>query len=615
MAYSDYTRDPSGVYTFGTGPDAVRGSGPSAEAKARQIEMMRQIDPELAAAAYPPDARTASAEDYIRGALAPRPDVGGVTLPEQQIAGKAPKPKHSLVLPEQEPITASGRRTEAEIRSAEEDSRRNAIRLSQFGTGAGNVVAKALGAEPLPTPTAAAPGGGKPEAAKGEANVGPQVDPSTLHFVGPQGGLAPPMSGGSPIRTKEMLASRATQQVITPDADKQALATAGESRLSAAQAGIDAGTFRAQEVAKAWREENTNLMREQQASQTRMAEARAQYSQMVGDVRRMNEQVQNEGIHDYWADKSTGTKFLSAIGVGLGVLGAGMKREGGGGVPLGMLKEAMNEDLEKQKANLANKRAGVAQAESLLGRYHEVLGDMNAAEAAARSSMLEAAARRVEQVMKDTESPMIQANGKVMLAGIMKDNAEEQAKLNQFTEHKAYKTVMTGGAPARPFAKNDGSFIDLPGGMSLKASSPEMATQWRQQLDAIPEIKDSAGQLRAELAKGPSFANSAKVKLLINNIATSLGAAKLGSSRMTGQGELENIQQIMDQHGALSSDVLGRTRAAIDVVEHTATSAQNRIYNSAPRYSRGVETPTGDIIRYRVEDAAPQGELHGRPVE
>lgn len=603
------------MFDDGTGQQ-IRGSGPAAEEKARQIDATRgappmQPSPELAALATPgPDMRTASAEDVIRGALAPktRSDAGdrGITLPDQRITAAGPKkPAHSLTLPEQE-ITASGRRTEAEIRQADEDAKRNTERLSLLGTSGGNVVAGALGVERLPT------GGKAPE--KGGAAAGGDVDPSKVHFAERQQPLLPPMTGGGKVTTKEMSAGRTTQQNVIPDEDKQAIYGANDARYSAGQALIDAQSQRAERVAQTWREENTNLMREQEASQQRMAEARAQYSQMVGDVRRMNEEVQGQGIHDYWADKSTGTKFITALSVGLGVVGAGLQKKQTN-APMQMLTKAMDDDLDRQKSNLQNKRAGVAEANSLLGRYHELLGDMTAAEAAARSTMLDAAGRRVDQVMKETESPLVQANGKAMLAGIMQEGAEERAKLDAYLEHKSYKNVQLGGAPSRPFAKNDGSFLDLGGGVSIKASSPEMAMQWRQQLDNIPEIKDSVGELRAELAKGPSVTNTAKVKLLVNNVATSLGAAKIGTPRMTGQGELENVSHILDTGDKITSDVLGRVSAALDVAEHTADSAHRRIMNAAPRYTRGVDTPTGETIRYRLPEGAPQREMQLRPVE
>jgi hypothetical protein len=585
--FKDYYRNPDGSLMFddGSGGQPIPGTGPAAEAKARQIDAMR------------------SPEDTIRNALAPRADVAP---PPMLARPNVPEVPSKLARPPE-------KQEKLRIKSILSDDQGAALMPEKAPAPKSDAmaIAGALGVKPPET----LPAGLKPATREPERSSG-QVDPNTVRFASPQGGLMPPGAGAAvKPHTQEMLAGRQTQQIMIPDADKAAIGAAGDARLAAGGGVIDAQVLRAEKIAEAWREENANLMHEQQASQARMAEARAQYTQMIDGVRRMNDQVQNEGIHSYWEGKSSGERFVSAIAVGLGVFGAGLQKKQTN-APQQMLRDAMNDEMEKQKANLQNRRQGVAEASSLLGRYHEVLGDMNAAEAAARSSMLEAAQRRIDQVMKETESPQVRANGQAMLASIMKENAEERAKLDAYTEHKAYKEVQIGGnAVTRPFAKNDGSFLDLPGGISIKASSPEMATQWRQQIDNIGEIKANSSELRAELAKGPGVRNAAKVKMLVNNIATSLGGAKLGSSRMTGQGELENVSKILDTGDNVSSDVMGRTRAALEAVESTADNAMRRIHNSAPRYSRGVETPTGDIIRYRMPEAPEQRELNMRPVE
>jgi hypothetical protein len=612
MPFQDYYRNNDGSIVFDDGTGAqIRGSGPAAEAKARQIDAMRtlapmaQPSPELAAlAAGGEDQRTASAEDVIRTALSPKADVPPPMLRRPDAPPEVP-PTLARPPEKQQPLQIKRTLTPEEAATLEASERKKEATVSTE-----DKLAQMFGNKEAPLPP-----GLKPAERPGERPPG-DVDPSKVRFAGgaaPQ--LLPPMTGGGKVVTKEMLAGRQTQQTIIPDEDKAAILAAGQEKYNAAPGIIDAQTERAKLVAQAWREENANLMREQEASRQRMTSARAEYAQMIDGVRRMNDDVQNQGIHSYWEGKSTGEKFVSAIAVGLGVIGAGLQRKQTN-APLQMLTKAMDDDLDRQKTMLQNKRQGVAEANSLLGRYHDLLGDMQAAESAARASMLEAAGRRVDQIMKETESPLIQANGKAMLAGIQQENALERAKLDAYVEHKAFKTVQIGGGvPNRPFAKNDGSFLDLPGGVSLKASSPEMAMQWRQQLDNIPEIKESCAELRAELAKGPSVTNTAKVKLLVNNIATSLGAAKIGTPRMTGQGELENVSHILDTGDKVTSDVLGRTRAALDVAEHTADSAHRRIMNSAPRYTAGVPTASGELIRYQLGQPQPQNELRMQAVE
>lgn len=452
----------------------------------------------------------------------------------------------------------------------------------------------------------------------------PPPKPQQLIFAGggAQQAQAPQQSPGRVIPGGFQPHSRSAQmQAPIPEDDLtdikrgitgQMTANDAMGRTQAETANETAGEYQNQ-AAGLGQIQNDNASREA-VRQQRMDDAQAKFDQM-------NHALQGQHIDPAKAfrDESDADKFFTSLLVGLSTYGAGISH--GDNTGLKLFRSRIDDSIAAQNKDLETQRAGVENQRGLVGMMREQFGDQRQADAAARMAYLDMGKQKLAEIA----ARGLGTEGKMKLdaanAALQTDWAKEKAKFDQATagvisQSDVYRPAqVVGGPQAAPFAKNDGSFVDIGGGRALKASSPEMAGQWRQQLDAVGEIHDNIAQYRAELHKGPSFANVKKMAMLRNNIATSIGAAKLGSNRMTGQGELENLQHVLETGDTVTTDMFGRLGGALDAVESSVDGASRRIFNSAPVYTKPVETKTGDLIRYRMPDTPTQREVKTQEVE
>lgn len=95
----------------------------------------------------------------------------------------------------------------------------------------------------------------------------------------------------------------------------------------------------------------------------------------------------------FFNNKSTGDKILAALAVGMGTYGAAMS--GGENVAFKIIKGAIDNDIDAQKANLANRRAAVGDKQNALGQLQQKFdGDLKMAEIVYRAGALENVANK-----------------------------------------------------------------------------------------------------------------------------------------------------------------------------------------------------------------------------
>jgi hypothetical protein len=136
----------------------------------------------------------------------------------------------------------------------------------------------------------------------------------------------------------------------------------------------------------------------------------------------------------FWEDKGTGSKILGAIAMALGALG-------GSELPTKIIENAINREIDAQRANLAQKNAKVTRYGQAIQQYREVLGDDRAADAAAKRDMLEAAAKRIEAQMSASDSDVVKAKGAAAIADLQKKAAEYGVQITSRVESNAWRTV------------------------------------------------------------------------------------------------------------------------------------------------------------------------------
>lgn len=596
MAYTNPIDLGDGRFQFSddAGQPVILPGTPSVLAQVAQMKAAPpppvQLSPDVAAAAAPMGGQTANLDSAISGALAQgrspsSPDAFGPIS-----SGVAPPPQSA---------------------------------------------AQAMGGDQAKIAAALGAGGGTnpfdqkqtdPRILQAQASATPPK-PQQLIFAGggAQQAQAPQQSQGRVIPGGFQPHSRSAQmQAPIPEEDLtdikrgitgQMTANDAMGRTQAETANETAGEYQSQ-AAGLGQIQNDNASREA-VRQQRMDDAQAKFDQM-------NHALQSQHIDPAKAfrDESDADKFFTSLLVGLSTYGAGISH--GDNTGLKLFRSRIDDSIAAQNKDLETQRAGVENQRGLVGMMREQFGDQRQADAAARMAYLDMGKQKLAEIA----ARGLGTEGKMKLdaanAALQTDWAKEKAKFDQATagvisQSDVYRPAQVVGGPEAPrYAKNDGSYVDVSQegeGLSLKASSPEMANQWRQQFDAIDETKSNIDQLREEIAKGPSAVNVKRVAMLKNNIATSIGGGKMGTSRMTGQGEMENIGRILETGEHVTSDLLGRMDGALDALESSMDGAKRRIINAAPRYSGEIETPKGDIVRRRLPNAAPQREIKPKAVE
>lgn len=408
--------------------------------------------------------------------------------------------------------------------------------------------------------------------------------------------------GGGPLKVGKPIPVAQTIQGQTPLTDEQMMADkrAQQGRYEAAEQVTEAESNKAREQAAVFAD--TVKMRQDALvdMQARESERQRVIGEKLAKIDQMAQEQANEKIHGFWEDKSAETKFGLAILQGVSAWAEA--RGGGKAYAIQQVNDAIDHDYKVQAANIDKKRADLAAQTNLLGHLRQEFGDQDAAKNAFYATKLATAGAQLEEINARNLPEEQKAHLAEFAAGLNADYTQRMQNAGRMAFSRSEKFPIYGGAgaPTQNYVNNDGSFLDLEDGTAIKASSPEMASQWREQLGGIEETEDAVRALRAELKKGPSVQNANKVKILVNNIATSAGAAKLGTAKQSGMGELRNIEEYLGQTGNVTSDVLGRTAGALDAVEASVKHVKRRIFGAAPRYSDAQPNGKGGLVRFQM---------------
>lgn len=114
------------------------------------------------------------------------------------------------------------------------------------------------------------------------------------------------------------------------------------------------------------------------------AEKAAALSEGMTKLTTLTEEVRDRQVKNYWADKSTGSKILAAIGIAIGGGLQGMR--GGPNPALQVINQAIEADLVKQKANIAKGFGDLAEQKSLMAETSKIYDSQIVAEEAARAA-------------------------------------------------------------------------------------------------------------------------------------------------------------------------------------------------------------------------------------
>lgn len=194
----------------------------------------------------------------------------------------------------------------------------------------------------------------------------------------------------------------------------------------------------------------------------------------------------------YWQNKSTAGKVTSLIGMLLGGIGAGLS--GGENIVIKQINKEIDNDVDAQKSNLANKN-------SLFSKNLELTHDMESATALTKSNLLAVATALTGKVAGQNAGPMAQAASD-QLQGQLKGQFMQQNF--ELAKRQALSRFMGGGAggdAALPLLFSGDikpeQFVTLPNGQMRIASSPKDAEDLKKSQVALQEINSQIQNMKA----------------------------------------------------------------------------------------------------------------------
>lgn len=192
----------------------------------------------------------------------------------------------------------------------------------------------------------------------------------------------------------------------------------------------------------------------------------------------------------FWASRSTGDKVLAAIGLAMGALGSqdGVNRS------VGILNQAIDRDIDAQKANLdaAGKSAGNQQ--NLLGVMRSNFSDQQQAHNATEATMRQRAIAMLDETALRFSGPEKQAAVAAM-----------KAKLGQDYLQNVQKTEMAAKLSASEAAKNWAQVSAAGsggGGRPLPASSATVLGGYKSAAKMVDQLSSQWDELASGVGSG-----------------------------------------------------------------------------------------------------------------
>lgn len=253
---------------------------------------------------------------------------------------------------------------------------------TQAPAAPGNLVV----ARPTGTPAPAAPTTANPQALAPESNAaaGP-LDLAMQELMRPSSGGGPRVTNVRTATTNAPVSAE-TAAGLGENQDAIRAALTDRSQTMAAGQGAQAGTFE-QSVQQSQGEAQRQQLQAQQDAQAQQ--------QQVQHADAINQQVLDGKIdpNRVLGDAFSGGRIAAAIGLFISGLANG---QSGADAFLAQINQTIDRDIAAQEANLANLRAGAQNQQNLVGLYRQVNQDEEAARQAARATMLQSVAQRLQ---------------------------------------------------------------------------------------------------------------------------------------------------------------------------------------------------------------------------
>lgn len=355
---------------------------------------------------------------------------------------------------------------------------------------------------------------------------------------------APPVTGAAqqpqapmaapPVNVPQDTAqSYADQQQLAGDdaAAMQKLGTAKAAAGGAEADQLDTEADRRQEAA------------DQQAQVIQTANQRTQ--QWADRAAAENEKYMKMDLHDYWADKSTGSKVLGGLAMILGAVG---RTDNSGNAGMQIINGAIERDFRMQQARIekqkGNANAAREQYQTGLSEKDQALSDVKLKEAsatdAAAAKLVALKVRQgipVEQAQNDADVIALKQKANTLRMGTLKDvhsmnledaklEIEKQKEADERLKAQAYARKMGAKGVGGGAVKGIGKLVTM---KENGASDGEIATMAEQMGMKPKDYLPSLANVRADATaanKGNGGIGSVRQNAVLTNLSEAEKAVK-----------------------------------------------------------------------------------------
>lgn len=341
---------------------------------------------------------------------------------------------------------------------------------------------------------------------------------------------------------------------LTPK-EKQQSDEAFQASLRAVEAESELKAQKAIEVAGANEIRNRQLERQRLQDETDAAEIRKKTDEQAARI--------EKAIADHAAfaktqpkQPSLGEGLLGALAAGLGAFGSAMT--GAPNSALAIIQKQADKRVADWEREFNTKKGAVDEAQNAYAFFRNKGLDQRAASTAARASILDRAAEKLDYIASSYSNPEILARKDVLKAGILENrvNTLNQQALNE--QNKIVSKTISGPA-AGPSLENQLKLnalqVDVPqkdasgkviGTRTYTARSPADAEKVREALVIQDRVKRDAGRLRKLVNDHWQSIPGTTAKHLVSTLTDSLRA---------DFGKLKGLGALSDKDYTLASQV------------------------------------------------------------
>lgn len=271
----------------------------------------------------------------------------------------------------------------------------------------------------------------------------------------------------------------------TPKAELARLDKAYENEAKANEAAAKVGQAQATAEAERMKVRDAHLEEtaRQNAVNEQVRQNRVEMAEL--EVRKAQAAAKKEiDPNQFWKEKGTGARVVAGIASALGAFGAALTHTENGAQRI--IDDAIQRNIDGQKANLANARENAKDKQNLLHFYMTQGMDERQAEHAARADYIEQAQSQLATEAAKYKAPQIQANAQSLNAQLDKAKAVEMANLKTATVTRQVTT-----APLKQ--GQGGGAQQLPAGEATKLGEATGAVQNLDRLAKQFEEKGAGG--------------------------------------------------------------------------------------------------------------------------